>query len=60
MPLELYEARNAVQMAEDSRAIAVKRQEEDRLASERQASADRRARAEAERNAAMHQLIPDS
>jgi outer membrane protein OmpA-like peptidoglycan-associated protein len=36
-----------VQMAEDSRAIAVKRQEEDRLASERQASADREALAKA-------------
>jgi outer membrane protein OmpA-like peptidoglycan-associated protein len=41
-------AREAVQMAEDSRAIAVKRQEEDRLASERQASADREALAKAE------------
>jgi outer membrane protein OmpA-like peptidoglycan-associated protein len=36
-------AREAVQTAEDSRAIAVKRQEEARLASERQASADREA-----------------
>ena len=41
-------AREAVQTAEDSRAIAVKRQEEDRLASERQASADREALAKAE------------
>ena len=41
-------AREAVQMAEDSRAIAVKRQEDDRLASERQASADRETRAKAE------------
>ena len=41
-------AREAVQMAEDSRAIAVKRQEEDRLASERQAGADREALAKAE------------
>ena len=36
-------AREAVQTAEDSRAIAVKRQEEERLASERQAGADREA-----------------
>jgi outer membrane protein OmpA-like peptidoglycan-associated protein len=41
-------ARQAVQTAEDSRAIAVKRQEEDRLASERQASADREALAKSE------------
>jgi len=41
-------ARVAVQTAEDSRAIAVKRQEEDRLAAERQASADREALAKAE------------
>jgi len=36
-------ARVAVQTAEDSRAIAVERQEEERLASERQAGADREA-----------------
>jgi len=41
-------AREAVQTAEDSRAIAVKRQEEERLASERQASSDREALAKAE------------
>jgi outer membrane protein OmpA-like peptidoglycan-associated protein len=41
-------AREAVQTAEDSRAIAVKRQEEQRLASERQAGADREAVAKAE------------
>lgn len=45
-------AREAVQTAEDSRAIAVQRQEEERVADERQASADRealaRARTEAE------------
>jgi len=41
-------AREAVQTAEDSRAIAVKRQEEVRLASERQAGADREAQAKAE------------
>jgi len=40
-------AREAVQTAEDSRAIAVKRQEEERLASERQAGADREALAKA-------------
>jgi outer membrane protein OmpA-like peptidoglycan-associated protein len=39
-------AREAVQTAEDSRAIAVKRQEEDALAAERQAAMDREARAE--------------
>jgi len=41
-------AREAVQIAEDSRAIAVRRQEEERLASERQAGADREALAKAE------------
>lgn len=39
-------ARQAVQIAEDSRAIAVKRQDDDLLAAERQAAADREARAE--------------
>ena len=39
-------ARQAVQIAEDSRAIAVKRQDEDLLAAERQAGAAREARAE--------------
>ena len=39
-------AREAVQTAEDARAIAVKRQEEDALAAERQQSAEREARAE--------------
>jgi outer membrane protein OmpA-like peptidoglycan-associated protein len=43
-------AREAVQTAEDSRAIAVKRQEEERLASERRASSDREALAKAETN----------
>jgi outer membrane protein OmpA-like peptidoglycan-associated protein len=42
-------ARQAVQTAEDSRAIAVQRQEEEALATERQQSADREARAESER-----------
>jgi outer membrane protein OmpA-like peptidoglycan-associated protein len=39
-------ARQAVQTAEDARAIAVKRQDDDLLAAERQAGADREARAE--------------
>lgn len=46
-------SREAVQTAEDSRAIAVKRQEEEALATERQASADREARAQSERAAAQ-------
>jgi outer membrane protein OmpA-like peptidoglycan-associated protein len=44
-------AREAVQTAEDSRAIAVKRQEEERLAGERRAGADREALAKAETEA---------
>ena len=39
-------ARQAVQIAEDSRAIAVKRQDDDLLAAERQAAAAREARAQ--------------
>ena len=46
-------AREAVQMAEDSRAIAVKRQEEEALTAERQQSAEREARSEGERVAAQ-------
>ena len=46
-------AREAVQMAEDSRVIAVKRQEEDALALERQQSVDRQARADSDRVAAQ-------
>ena len=46
-------AREAVQMAEDSRAIAVKRQEEDALTAERQRSVEREARAESARVAAQ-------
>ena len=46
-------AREAVQMAEDSRAIAVKRQEDEALTAERQQSAEREARAESERVAAQ-------
>jgi outer membrane protein OmpA-like peptidoglycan-associated protein len=45
-------ARETVQTAEDSRAIAVKRQEDEALAAERQKSADREARLETERVAA--------
>jgi outer membrane protein OmpA-like peptidoglycan-associated protein len=46
-------AREAVQMAEDARAIAVKRQEEDALTAERQQSGDRAARAESGQAAAQ-------
>src|ERR1017187_39430 len=46
-------AREAVQMAEDSRAIAVKRQEDEALSAERQGSAEREARAESGRAAAQ-------
>jgi outer membrane protein OmpA-like peptidoglycan-associated protein len=46
-------AREAVQMAEDARAIAIKRQDADALAAERQQSADREARAESGRVAAQ-------
>ncbi|MBK9170804.1 MAG: OmpA family protein [Bryobacterales bacterium] len=46
-------ARQAVQTAEDSRAIAVKRQEEEALASERQLSAEREAAAGRESAAAQ-------
>ena len=45
-------AREAVQTAEDARAITVKRREEERLAKERQAAAEREARAKAETAAA--------
>jgi outer membrane protein OmpA-like peptidoglycan-associated protein len=41
-------AREAVQTAEDARAITVKRREEERLAQERQAAAEREARAKAQ------------
>ncbi len=46
-------AREAVQTAEDSRAIAVKRQEENALAAERRQSLDRENRAETGRIAAL-------
>ena len=46
-------ARQAVQTAEDARAIAVKRQDDELLATERQAGADRESRAENGRIAAQ-------
>ena len=46
-------AREAVQTAEDARAIAVKRQDEEALNAERQRAADREARAESGRIAAQ-------
>ena len=46
-------ARQAVQIAEDARAIAVKRQDDELLAAERQQSVDREARAESGRAAAQ-------
>ena len=46
-------AREAVQMAEDARIITVKKIDEERLANERQAGADREALAESERAAAQ-------
>lgn len=46
-------AREAVQTAEDARAIAVKRQEEESLARERQQGAEREARADSDRAAAQ-------
>lgn len=46
-------ARQAVQTAEDARAIAVRRQDEEALLAERQASADRETRANTERAAAQ-------
>jgi outer membrane protein OmpA-like peptidoglycan-associated protein len=46
-------AREAVQMAEDARIITVKKIEEEQLANERKAGADREARVEGERVAAL-------
>jgi len=46
-------AREAVQMAEDSRIITVKKMEEEQLANERQAGVEREARAESGRAAAQ-------
>lgn len=48
-------AREAVQTAEDARAIAVKRMDEERLATERQNSADAQAKSQGETDAAMRQ-----
>src|SRR5262245_36981973 len=48
-------ARNAVQAAEDARLIALKRQEEARLASERAAAAEREARSAEQRRLAEEQ-----
>ena len=49
----IMSARGSVQMAEDSRAIAVKRQEELALTAERQGAVEREARSESERMAAQ-------
>ena len=46
-------AREAVQMAEDARIITIKKMEEENLANERQAGAERESRAEGERAAAQ-------
>jgi outer membrane protein OmpA-like peptidoglycan-associated protein len=46
-------AREAVQMSEDARIITIKKIDEERLASERQAGADRESRAESQRAAAQ-------
>src|SRR5580692_1442838 len=46
-------AREAVQMAEDARIITIKKIEEEQLANERKAGADREARVEVERTAAL-------
>lgn len=48
-------AREAVQMAEDARIITIKKMEEERLVSERQAGADREARAENGRTLARNE-----
>ena len=48
-------AREAVQTAEDARAIAVKKVDEERLANERQASADAQAKSQGLADAAMRQ-----
>ena len=48
-------ARDAVQTAEDARAISVKRMDEERLANERQASADAQAKAQGQTDAALRQ-----
>jgi len=48
-------AREAVQTAEDARAIAVKKMDEDRLANERQASTDAQAQSQAQADEATRQ-----
>jgi outer membrane protein OmpA-like peptidoglycan-associated protein len=50
-------AREAVQMAEDARIITVKTIDQERLASERQAGADREAHSESERAAAQADTV---
>jgi outer membrane protein OmpA-like peptidoglycan-associated protein len=50
-------SREAVQMAEDARIITVKKIEEEQLANERQAGADREARAESDRAAAQADAV---
>jgi outer membrane protein OmpA-like peptidoglycan-associated protein len=53
-------AREAVQTAEDARLIALKRQEEQRLAQERQGAADREARAKAQAESSKLQSEEDA
>src|SRR5438874_8048875 len=54
-------AREAVQMAEDARIITIKKMQEESLANERQASAERELRAEAgQRSAAAGQLLAEN
>src|SRR6266576_3424540 len=54
-------AREAVQMAEDARIITIKKMQEEALANERQAGAERELRAEAgQRSAAAGQLLAES
>lgn len=48
-------ARQVVQTAEDARIVSIRRQDEERLAQERQAAADREARAKAEAEKASQQ-----
>ncbi len=50
-------SREAVQMAEDARIITVKKIDEERLANERQAGADREARSESDRAAAQADAV---
>ena len=50
-------SREAVQMAEDARIITIKKIDEERLANERQAGADREARSESDRAAAQADAV---